>query len=309
MGNITTTFMGLTLSSPLVASASPLCDSAESISRLEEVGIAGVVLPSLFEEQLMFKGRGDDDAGGEAHCSYESPRFLPNIQNPVLGPDSYLELIRDVKARVSIPIIASLNGVVPGEWLEFAGLMQQAGADAIELNIHSVVTEVTQSTEEVERNYLEFVSQVKQSASVPVAVKLSPFFSAPINISHRLTKAGADALVLFNQPYRPDFDVEHQDVNPSPLLSSSEELLARLHWVAILYSRVAADFGISGGVHNVDDIVKCIMAGARVAFVSSALLRNGVQHVSRMLSGLNTWLDEHHYNSIEEMRGSMSYFD
>ena len=268
-----------------------------------------MVLPSLFEEQIMFEGLRDDDPEWGTHCSYESLRFFHKLQNFFFGPDSYLELIRDVRTRVSIPVIASLNGVVPGEWLEFAGLMQQAGADAIELNVHSVVTEVTQSAEDVERSYLEFVSQVKQSVSVPVAVKLSPFFSAPVNISHRLTKAGANALVLFNHPYQPDFDIEHRDVIPSPVLSSTEELQARLRWAAILYTRVAADLGISGGVHNVDDIVKCIMAGARVTFMTSALLCNGVEHVSRMLSALKTWLDEHRYNSVEEMCGSMSYID
>jgi len=307
MSDLTTKFMGLALSSPLVASASPLCDSAASIARLEEFGVAAVVLPSLFEERLALQALRDDDVEWGAHCSYESLQFLPKLQNSYFEADSYFELIRDAKARVSIPVIASLNGVLPGGWLECAGLMEQAGADAIELNFHSVVTEATQSAEDVERGYLGLVAQVKQSVSVPVAVKLSPFLSAPVNISHRLTQAGADALVLFNRSYEPDFDIEHREVIPSPLLSSSKELLSRLHWVAILSGRMAVDLGISGGVHNADDIVKCVMAGARVAFMASALLHNGVQHASRVLTALNIWLDEHGYSSVEEMRGSMSY--
>jgi dihydroorotate dehydrogenase (fumarate) len=308
MSDLTTKYMGLALKSPLVASASPLCESAENISKLEDQGIAAVVLPSLFEEQLALESqRVDDDLERGSDSFPESLNFFPDLHTYNLGPDGYLELIRSAKSRVSIPVIASLNGVTAGGWMEYAKLMQDAGADAIELNIYSIATDPTQSSEAVEKGYLELVTRIKQSVRVPVAVKLSPFFSAPANFGKRLCEAGADGLVLFNRFYQPDFDIEDREIVPSLVLSHPEELLLRLHWVAILYGHVDADLGVTGGVHSAQDVVKCMMAGARVACMTSALLRNGAQHASRVLAALNSWLDEHEYDSVAEMCGSMSY--
>jgi dihydroorotate dehydrogenase (fumarate) len=308
MSDLTTEFMGLTLKSPLVASASPLCESAENISKLEDQGIAAVVLPSLFEEQLILESlHVDEDLSRGSDSFPEALSYFPDLQTYNLGPHGYLELIRAAKARVSIPVIASLNGVTPGGWIEYAELMRQAGADAIELNIYSIATDPMQSAELVEKRYLDLVTQVKQSVRIPIAVKLSPFFSAPANFGKRLCEAGADGLVLFNRFYQPDFDIEDREVVPSLVLSRPEELLLRLHWVAILYGHVEADLGVTGGVDSAQDVVKCIMAGARVACMTSALLRNGVQHAARVLSALNNWLDEHEYPSVAEMCGSMSY--
>jgi dihydroorotate dehydrogenase (fumarate) len=308
MSDLTTEFMGLTLKSPLVASASPLCESAENISKLEDQGIAAVVLPSLFEEQLILESlHVDEDLSRGSDSFPEALSYFPDLQAYNLGPHGYLELIRAAKARVSIPVIASLNGVTPGGWIEYAELMRQAGADAIELNIYSIATDPMQSAELVEKRYFDLVTQVKQSVRIPIAVKLSPFFSAPANFGKRLCEAGADGLVLFNRFYQPDFDIEDREVVPSLVLSRPEELLLRLHWVAILYGHVEADLGVTGGVHSAQDVVKCMMAGARVACMTSALLRNGAEHAARVLSALNNWLDDHEYASVAEMCGSMSH--
>lgn len=308
MSDLTTQYMGLTLKSPLVASASPLCESADNIAKLEEQGVAAVVLPSLFEEQLMIESlRVDADLDRGSDSFPESLNFFPDLQSYNLGPDGYLELIREAKSRVSIPVIASLNGVTPGGWIEYAKLMQEAGADAIELNVYSIPTDPSQSGEAVEKGYLDLLRLVKASVNLPVAVKLSPFFSAPAHFGQRLREAGADALVLFNRFYQPDFDIEDREVVPSLVLSRPEELLLRLHWVAIFHGHVDVDLGVTGGVHSAQDVVKCVMAGAKVACMTSALLRNGAQHAGRVLTALNAWLDEHEYHAVSEMCGSMDY--
>jgi len=229
------------------------------------------------------------------------------MQTYNLGPDRYLELIRRAKERVDIPVIASLNGVTPGGWTQYARLMEEAGADAVELNIYAIATDPLQPGEDVERDQRELVTEIRRSLRIPMAVKLSPFFSAPANMGLRLDQAGANALVLFNRFYQPDFNIDDLEVVPTLSLSRSEELLVRLHWTAILYGHVRADLGITGGVHSAEDVVKCVMAGARVAFMASALLKNGIRHASQVLSDLARWLDAHEYVSIAEMCGSMSY--
>jgi dihydroorotate dehydrogenase (fumarate) len=308
MTDLRTKYLGLTLRSPLVASSSPLADSAESIVKLEDHGIAAVVLPSLFEEQLELESATVDlDQARGSDSFAESLSFFPNMQTYNLGPDRYLELIRRAKERVDIPVIASLNGVTAGGWTEYARLMEQAGADAIELNIYAIATDPLQTGEEVERNQRELVAEVRRNLRIPMAVKLSSFFSAPANIGLRLDRAGADALVLFNRFYQPDFNIDDLEVAATLSLSRPEELLLRLHWVAILYGRVHADLGITGGVHSAEDVVKCVMAGARVAFMASALLKNGIGHATRVVADLERWLDTHEYVSIAEMCGSMSY--
>jgi dihydroorotate dehydrogenase (fumarate) len=308
MSDLTTKYLGLELKSPLLASASPLCESVDNIKRLEDHNLAGVVLPSLFEEQLELESLSvDSDLERGSDSFPESANFFPDLQTYNLGPDGYLELIRHSKESVSIPIIASLNGVSNGGWLQYAKLMEEAGADAIELNIYSIATDPAITGSELEQGYIDLVRHLKRTIRIPVAVKLSPFFSAPANMGVRLDEARADAIVLFNRFYQPDFDIEHMEVSPNLTLSRSEELLLRLHWIAILRGHVKADLGITGGVHSSRDLIKCILAGANVAFMTSALLRNGVQHAAHVLTELDRWLDEHEYTSVQQMCGSMSH--
>jgi dihydroorotate dehydrogenase (fumarate) len=307
MSDLTTTYLGLKLKTPLVASASPLCESVGNIRQMEDAGIGAVVLPSLFEEQLELEGSTvDEDLFRGSDSFPEAATFLPDLQTYNLGPDGYLKLIQDAKTSVSLPVIASLNGVTPGGWAEYAGLMQDAGADAIELNIYSIPTEVSETSEDVERGYTELVRQVRSRVQLPIAVKISPMFSAPANMALQLEDAGANALVLFNRFYQPDFDIEEQGIVPTLTLSRPEELLPRLHWVAILYGSLNAELAVTGGVHSASDVVKCLMAGAQVAMMTSALLHHGIGHAATVIAELRRWLDEHEYDSVAQMRGSLS---
>jgi dihydroorotate dehydrogenase (fumarate) len=306
--DLTTKYLGLTLKNPIVASASPLCESLDNIRRLEDHGIAGVVLPSLFEEQLILESEAlDADLSRGAGSFAESLNYFPNLVMYNLGPDGYLELIRKAKASVSVPVIGSLNGVSRGGWIRYAREMEQAGADAIELNIYSIVTDPELGAERVEDGYADLVVAVKQSVRIPVAVKLSQFFSAPANVARRLDGAGADALVLFNRFYQPDLDIESLEVVPNLILSQPQELLLRLHWVAIIFGHVGADLAITGGVHSGRDVLKASMAGARAVMMTSALLHNGVAHLDAVLREITTWMEEHEYESIAQMCGSMSH--
>jgi len=308
MSNLSTKYLGLELKSPLLASASPLCESVDNIKQLEDQNLAAVVLPSLFEEQLELESLSvDSDLTRGADSFPESANFFPDLQTYNLGPDGYLELIRHAKESVDIPIIASLNGVSNGGWLQYGQLMEEAGADAIELNIYSIATDPAISGAEIEQGYIDLVRHLKRTIRIPVAVKLSPFFSAPANMGVRFDEARADGIVLFNRFYQPDFDIEQMEISPSLVLSRPEELLVRLHWTAILCGHVRADLGITGGVHSSRDVIKCILAGAKVAFMTSALLRNGVQHAAHVLTELDRWLDEHEYSSVQQMCGSMSH--
>jgi len=307
MMDLTTTWLGLPLKSPIVASASPLCESVTKIRRLEDSGVAAVVLPSLFEEQLTLESEAvDSDLSRGAESFAESLNYFPDLHTYNLGPDGYLELIRRAKQSVSIPVIASLNGVSPGGWVHYARLMEQAGADAIELNIYAIAADPRLHSAEVEQSYCELVRQVKACVRIPVAVKLSHFFSAPANMGMRLEDAGADGLVLFNRFYQPDFDLESLEVVPSLTLSRPEELLLRLHWVAILFGRVHVDLAVTGGVHGATDVLKSMMAGAHVAMMTSALLQNGISHAAVVLKEMTRWMEEHEYDSVRQMRGSMS---
>jgi len=307
MSDISTRYLGMALKSPLVASASPVCESVPNIRELEDAGVGAVVLPSLFEEQLELESNALDDDLWRGSESYpESQSLLPDLQNYNLGPDGYLDLIESAKAAVDIPVIASLNGVSPGGWAEYARLMAEAGADAIELNVYSIPTEPTVSAVELERGYVDLVRQIKRTVRIPVAVKLSPFFSAPANFAMRLDDAGVNGLVLFNRFYQPDFDVESLEVVPRLTLSHPDELLLRLHWTAILSDHVEADLAITGGVHSANDVVKCILAGASVTMMASVLLQRGIHHAFSVLTDLHRWLEEHEYDSVRQMCGSMS---
>jgi dihydroorotate dehydrogenase (fumarate) len=307
MIDLSSMYMGLRLKNPIVASASPLCDSVDKIRLLEDHGIAAVVLPSLFEEQLILESESvDADLSRGAEAFPESSSFLPDLVNYNLGPDGYLELIRQAKESVSVPVIASLNGVTPGGWVRYARDMEQAGADAIELNIYSLVTDRSRTAAQVEKDYCDLVRQLREKLSIPIAVKVSHFFSAFANFAIHLDTAGADALVLFNRFYQPDLDIDQLEVVPSLTLSHPSELLLRLHWVAVIHSHIGADIAVTGGVHRAEDVLKSVMAGADVAMMTSALLQNGVAHLDAVRSDILRWMEEHEYESIQQMRGSMS---
>ena len=307
MIDLRTTYMNLPLKNPIVASASPLCDSLDKIRLLEDHGIAAVVLPSLFEEQLMLdSGLLDADLSRGAETFPESASFLPDLHDYNLGPDGYLELIRKAKDSVSIPIIASVNGVTPGGWVRYAREMEEAGADAIELNIYSLVTDPTRIAARVESEYHALVRTLRDTLRIPIAVKLSHFFSAIANFASCIDTSGANALVLFNRFYQADLDIDRLEVVPRLTLSHPNELLLRLHWTAVIYGHIGADIAVTGGVHRAEDVLKCMMVGARVAMMTSALLQNGVAHLDTVRAGILQWMEEHEYESIDQMRGSMS---
>lgn len=304
--DLTTTYLGLTLRNPLVASASILSEKVDNIVRMAEAGAAAVVMHSLFEEQITGESEALDHflSYGEA-TSPEAMSYFPDL-GTFVGPDEYLDHIRRAKEQVDIPIIGSLNGVSVGGWVEYARQIQQAGADALELNIYYIPTHPDLTGSEVEQMYLDVLQAVKETVSIPVAVKISPFFSALPNMAKRLAEAGADGLVLFNRFYQPDFDLEHLEVVPRLVLSTSDELRLPLRWVAILYGRVDVDFAITTGVHTHIDVLKGLMAGANVTMMASALLRNGIGHMRRVLNDLVTWMEAHEYESVGQMIGSLS---
>jgi dihydroorotate dehydrogenase (fumarate) len=307
MPDLTSTYLGLTLRNPLVASSSPLTESVDAIRRLEDAGIGAVVLPSLFEEQLRLESDAlQSDLERGVHEFPEATSYLPDLPSYNMGPEGYLELIRKAKQATGIPIIASLNGTTDGGWLNYSRLMEQAGADAIELNLYTVEADVSRSSFDVEYRHVEAVKHVAGAVRVPVAVKLSPYFTAMGHFAVRLARAGARGLVLFNRFYQPDLDPVHLEVVPRLELSRPSELLLRLHWVAILHGKVDVSLAITGGVHGALDVVRSVMAGARATMMASALLANGPEHVRGLLGDLARWLEEHEYQSIGQMTGSMS---
>jgi dihydroorotate dehydrogenase (fumarate) len=307
MIDLTTKYLGLTLKNPLVVSASPLSADVGNIKRMEDAGASAVVLPSLFEEQIQVESNTLDHFLWQGTESFaESLTYIPDMPGYKLGPDGYLEHLRLAKQAVKVPIIGSLNGVSTGGWVGYAKKIEEAGADALELNIYFIPTDAEMSGAHVEQMYVDLVSQVKASIHIPVAVKVGPYFSSLPNTAKRLDQAGANALVLFNRFYQPDFDMESLEVVPNLILSTPHELLLRLNWVAVLYGKLKADLAITGGVHSGLDVLKSMMAGARVAMMTSALLRHGIGHLATVLSELEKWMEEHEYESIHQMQGSMS---
>jgi dihydroorotate dehydrogenase (fumarate) len=308
MPDLSTTYLGLPLRNPLVASASPLGEDLGNIRRMEDAGAAAVVLPSLFEEQIALESHHLDHYLSHGTESFaESLTYLPDMQGYNLGPDGYLEHVRRSKEAVDIPVIGSLNGVSAGGWISYAKRIQEAGADALELNVYYIPTDPAMTGAQVEQRYVELARQVKAAVTIPVAVKLGHAFSAMANMARQLDEAGADALVLFNRFYQPDFDLEALDVTPHLTLSSSYEVLLRLHWVAILHGHVRADLAVTGGVHTAQDVLKAMMAGARVAMMTSALLKHGIELLRVVRANLTAWMEAHEYASIRQMQGSMSY--
>jgi dihydroorotate dehydrogenase (fumarate) len=308
MPDLSTSYLGLTLRNPLVASAGPLCESLDNIRRMEDAGAGAVVLHSLFEEQITIESQHLDQYLSHGTESFaESLTYFPDMGRYALGPDGYLEHIRRAKAAVSMPVIGSLNGVSTGGWISYARKIEEAGADALELNVYYIPTHPEMTGARVEQMYVDLVRDVTASVRIPVAVKLGHSFTAMANVAGRLDQAGANALVLFNRFYLPDFDLEALEVVPNLTLSNSYELLVRLHWVAILYGHVRADLAVTGGVHTVEDVLKAMMAGARVAMTTSALLKRGIEHLATLRQELIAWMEAHEYDSIRQMQGSMSY--
>jgi len=307
MTDLSTDYLGLTLSSPLVAAASPLSEDLGNLRRLEEAGAAAVVLHSLFEEQLARDSATLDRALSEGTDSFaEALTHFPDLQHYNLGPDGYLEHIRKAKAALGIPVIGSINGVSSGGWVEYARRIEQAGADALELNVYFIPTDAHLTGAAVEQQYCDLVRDVKGAIGIPLAVKVGHQFTAFANMARRLEEAGADALVLFNRFYQPDVDIENLEVVSSLSLSQPYELLLRLHWLAVLYGRVEADLAVTGGVHEARDVLKAMMAGANVAMMASALLKRGIPHLAVVRRELVAWMNEHEYESIRQMRGSLS---
>jgi dihydroorotate dehydrogenase (fumarate) len=306
MSDLSTRYLGLKLKNPLVASAGPLTRELDNVRRLEDGGASAIVFHSLFEEQINLEANELDRQLSPNEGFAEAQSYLPELTAYNIGPEGYVEHLRRAKQAVGIPVIGSLNGVSAGGWIHYAKLIEEAGADALELNIYYLPVHPAEDSTQVEKMQAELVREVKKSIRIPVAVKLGPYFSAIPNMMKKLDEAGADGLVLFNRFYQPDFDLENLEVVPSLALSDSRELLMRLHWVAILYGKVKADLAITGGVHTAADVIKSMMAGASVAMMTSAVLRYGVGHFASVRSRLMEWMQEHEYESIREMQGSMS---
>lgn len=297
----------MVLKNPIVASSSPLSHTVDSIRRLEDAGAAAVVMYSLFEEQIGFDSYYIDYHLTQGIDSYaESISYFPDMQSYNIGPDEYMNLIRRAKEAVDIPIIGSLNGASVGGWTDYASLIEEAGADALELNIYYLPTNIEISGPEVERLYLEILSTIREVVTIPLAVKLSPFFSSIANMASRLADHGADGLVLFNRFYQPDFDLENLEVAPRLVLSNSDDLRLPLRWVAILFGRLSVDLAITSGIHTSHDAIKGLMAGAKVTMMASELLQNGVRRIGEVLNEITTWLSEHEYESVMQMIGAMS---
>jgi dihydroorotate dehydrogenase (fumarate) len=305
--DLTTTYLGKKLKNPLVASASPLSRSIDNIRRLEDAGAAAIVLFSLFEEEILHETRELDHYltyGTESYA--EALSYFPEPQEFYLGPEAYLEHIRQAKAAVEIPIIGSLNGVSPGGWINYARKIEAAGADALELNLYYIPTDPALSSDDIERIYLNTLKAVKGSVNIPLALKLSPFFSAMANMARQFDAAGANALVLFNRFYQPDIDLENLEVMPNVILSTPQAMRLPLRWIAILYGKIKADLAATSGIYTASDVLKMLMAGANVTMMTSALLRHGVRHISKVLEEMIVWMEAHEYESVKMMQGSMS---
>ena len=305
--DLSTNYLGLHLKNPIVPSASPLSRSVDSMKRLEDAGASAIVMYSLFEEQIAHEA-----AELNHYLSYgtesfaEALTYFPETQEYNLGPDEYVELLHSAKEKLSIPIIGSLNGISSGGWIDYAKKIEQAGADALELNVYYIPTDPQLTGQEVEDRYLEVLMAVKQAVKIPVAMKLSPFFSSMANMAFRLDTAGANGLVLFNRFYQPDLDLETLEVVPGVVLSTPMAMRLPLRWIAILHGKVKAGLAATSGIHTAQDVIKMMMAGADVTMMCSALLKHGPQHITSVLTEIRQWMLEHEYVSVSQMKGSMS---
>lgn len=315
MVDLTTTYLGLPLKNPLIASASPLSHKVDTVRQLEDAGIAAVVMYSLFEEQIIqdsLRLHRDLTQGTDSYA--EALTYLPDLtaysqlRQYSIGPEVYLENLYQLKRSIDIPVIGSLNGITTGGWIEYARKIEQAGADALELNIYNLPTDPEVTSTQQEETYLALVRDIRASIKIPIAVKLSPFFTALPNFARRLVEAGANGLVLFNRFYQPDFDLEELEVVPRLVLSSSHELRLPLRWIAILYGRIPADLALTSGIHTAEDVLKATMAGASACMVASTLLKYGIGHATEILEGVHSWMEEKEYESVTQMKGSMSQY-
>lgn len=304
--DLTTTYLGLKLKNPLVASASPLSKKVERVQRLEESGIAAIVMYSLFEEQIIHESFELDHFLSRGENSAEAMNYLPDAGTYAMTPGKYLDHLSLLKKTVGIPVIGSLNGVSKGGWVRYARFMQDAGADALELNLYYLPTDPALSATDVESAQVDLVAAVKAGITIPLAVKLSPYYTSLPSMAKRLVEAGADGLVLFNRFYQPDFDLDELEVVHNLDLSTSADLRLPLRWISILNGQIKADFALTSGIHTAQDVLKAMMAGAKVAMMASNLLHNGERVVATMLNELGWWMETHEYKSIQQMQGSMS---
>ncbi len=305
--DMTTDYLGLKLKNPLIASASPLSEDIDNFLRLEDAGASAIVHYSLFEEQItneIYEAGHYETFGTESFA--ESLSYFPKPAEFRLGPEEYCDHIRLAKKRVKIPVIASLNGHTQGGWTKYAKDIEQAGADALELNIYFLATDPRHSGAKIEHDYIEILRSVKEEVKIPVAVKLSPYFSALANMAQRLDQAGANGLVLFNRFYQPDIDLENLEIMPNVLLSNPHEMRLPLRWIAILYGHVKADMAATTGVHGAEDVLKMMMVGAKAVMLCSILLRKGIGHLSKIQKEMHEWMERKEYGSIKQMQGSMS---
>lgn len=307
MIDFSTHYLGLKVKGPIMVSSTPLSESVDNIRRMEDAGAAAIVLTSLFEEQLALESRAlDEDLSRGTESFAESLDYLPELGDYRMTHEVYLEHLRRAKTAVDIPIFASLNGTTKGGWIRFARDMEQAGADAIELNTYALATDCSQPSGDVEKQLLELVESVCSAVKIPVSVKLSQTYTSLPHLVCRLQEVGARGVALFNRFYQPDFDIETLDVRPTLHFSTPSELLPRLHWAAILYGNLNIDMAITGGVHSAEDVLKSIMAGASMTMMASALHIHGIEHVERVLADMRYWLEKHEYMSLWETRGCLS---
>jgi dihydroorotate dehydrogenase (fumarate) len=308
--DITTTYLGIKLKSPIVCSAGPLSEKISNIREMEDAGAGAVVLYSIFEEQIEHEQLElDYHTSVHAESFAEATSYLPTPFEFKLGPDEYLNHIRKAKEAVNIPVIASLNGKSIGGWTDYAKKMEQAGADALELNIYLLPTDINKPSSEIEKTYIEIVKAVKSTVKIPIAVKMHPFFSSTSYMAAQLSKAGADGLVMFNRFYQPDIDLEKLEVVPNVILSTPMAMRLPLRWIAMMYGRINADLAATSGIYNAEDVLKMVMAGAKVTQMLSALLKFGIGHIADVTTNLKTWMEEKEYESLDQMRGSMSYMN
>lgn len=307
MIDLSTTYMGLKLKNPIVASSSPLTQTPKTAIELEAAGVSAIVMHSLFEEQIIhesLKLHQDLIRGTESYA--EALDYLPSFGQYSIGPETYLETLTKIKNSVNIPVLGSLNGVSTGGWIGYAQKIQDAGADALELNIYYLATDPDLTSSELEDTYLNLVGDIRSRISIPIAVKLAPFFTSLPNFARKLADAGVNGLVLFNRFYQPDFDLENLEVTPNLVLSTSDEMRLPLRWIAILHGRIAADFALTGGVHTGRDAIKAIMAGASVTTIASEFLQHGSNRAGVILEEMYGWMEEREYVSVDQMKGSMS---
>jgi dihydroorotate dehydrogenase (fumarate) len=306
--NLSTTYLGLKLKNPIVASASPLSRSMDSMRQLEDAGASAIVMHSLFEEQIEHEAASLDhykSAGTESFA--EALSYFPDTGDYHFAPEEYIELVAKASNKLEIPVIASMNGITPGGWISYAKKIAEAGASALELNVYYIPTDGTMAGAEVENRYSDVLKQVRTAVKIPIAVKLSPFFSSIPNIAQRLVKEGADGLVLFNRFYQPDIDLDELDVKPNIELSTSYANRVPMRWIGILFGKIKASLAATSGVHTAEDVLKLTMAGADVTMMCSALLMHGPDHISKVLKEIERWMQDHEYESIEQMKGSLSH--